>query len=429
MKIQQTKLDNGLRIITAELADARSLTANIMVGTGSRFENFDVNGGVSHFLEHLLFKGTKKYPTAQVIAEAVDAVGGYNNAYTSEDLTSYYIKVPAQHGELALDILADMMANPLIEAGEVDRERGVIVEEMNVYRDDPARFIGTLIPELVFPGNPLGRDIIGSEEVINRISADAIRTYQAHHYRPANMVVSVAGAVKHEEVVKQITGLLGGLKSDERETPELVGPKLSEQLTQVHAKPTAQAHLMVGTRAYAYNHANDRAAKVLTTILGRGMSSRLFTNVRERQGLAYTVYAEINNYVDTGIFHVYAGVNLDKISQAVTSIMHELEKIRLEPASVSELAKAKQQLRAGLEMSLESNGSVADRIGTQLLLLDEVKSIDGTIAEIEAVTLEDVQRVAREMLAPERLRFAIIAPEPDAAAKHFEELVNQKETK
>jgi predicted Zn-dependent peptidase len=429
MKIQQTTLDNGLRIITAELADARSLTANIMVGTGSRYENFDANGGVSHFLEHLLFKGTKKYPTAQVIAEAVDAVGGYNNAYTSEDLTSYYIKVPSQHGALALDILADMMANPLIEATEVDRERGVIVEEMNVYRDDPARYIGTLIPELIFPGNPLGRDIIGSEEVINRIPTEDIQAYQKHHYRPANMVVSVAGAVKHEAVVKQMTELLGGLETGVRDTPPVVGDELAKRLSIVHAKPTAQAHLMVGARAYAYNHADDRAAKVLTTILGRGMSSRLFTNVRERQGLAYTVYAEVNNYVDTGIFHVYAGVNLDKIDQAVTSIMHELEQVRLEPVSEAELHKAQQQLRAGLEMSLESNGSVADRIGTQLLLLGEVKSVDDTIAEIEAVTIADVQRVAKKMLAPDRLRFSIISPEPDAAAKHFEQLINNKENK
>ena len=163
MKIRQTKLENGLRIVTAQIADARSLTVNIVVGTGSRFEDYQTNGGVSHFLEHVLFKGSTKYPTAQAIAEAVDAVGGYNNAYTGEDVTSFYIKLPSNHGQLALDILCDMVKNPLLDAVEIDRERGVRVEEMNVFRDDPPRFIGTLVPQLLFPDNPLGRDIIGSE--------------------------------------------------------------------------------------------------------------------------------------------------------------------------------------------------------------------------------------------------------------------------
>lgn len=427
MKIQQTTLKNGLRIVTANLADSRSLTANIVVGTGSRYEDFKVNGGVSHFLEHLLFKGTVKYPSAQEIAEAVDAVGGYNNAYTSEDLTSYYIKVPSQHGALALDILADMIKSPLIETEEVDRERGVIIEEMNVWRDDPARFVSTLIPELIFPDNPLGQDIIGTEKVINEIPAADIRAYQQQYYRPGNMVVAVAGQVNHETVVAQMEAALGGLTELEPPQAQPVGPKLAASLVVTEAKPTAQAHFIVGTRAYPYGHPDDRAAKVLAAILGRGMSSRLFLNVRERQGLAYTIFSEVNNYIDTGFFHAYAGVNLDKIPQAITSVLHELERVRHEPVTEAELRKAQQQLRAGLEMSLESNSSVADRIGTQLLLLGRVKPIDETIAEIEAVTVADVGRVAHDLLAPEKLRFAIIAPEPDEAARHFKDLVTKKE--
>ncbi len=427
MKTQQTTLANGLRIVTADLADARSLTANIMVGVGSRYENFKVNGGVSHFLEHLLFKGTAKYPSAEIIAEAVDAVGGYNNAYTTEDLTSYYIKVPAQHGQLALDILADMIRSPLIKAEEVDRERGVIVEEMNVWRDDPARFVSTLIPELIYPNNPLGRDIIGTEEVVNRIPAADIRAYQQQYYRPNNVVVAVAGRVDHDAVVEQMKAALGDLATQEHPAAMAVGEALAPELTVTQAKPTAQAHFIVGTRAYAYNDPDNPAARVLAAILGRGMSSRLFSNVRERQGLAYTIFAEVNNYVDTGFFHVYAGVNLDKIPQAITSVLHELERIRQEPVEISELRKAQQQLRAGLEMSLESNGSVADRLATQLLLLGKIKSIDQIIAEVEAVTVADIQRVAGAMLAPKRLRLAMIAPEPEAAAEHFKTLVGKKE--
>ncbi len=426
MTIKQTTLQNGLRIITAEMADARSVTANIAVGTGSRYEDFATNGGVSHFLEHLLFKGTAKYPTAQVIAEAVDAVGGYNNAYTTEDHTLYYIKVPGQHRELALDILCDMVANPLIDPEEVDRERGVIVEEMNVYRDDPARFVHTMVPELIFPDNPLGRDIIGSEEVIEKIPAREVKAYLQRHYRPNNLVVGVAGQVKHDDVVAQVTAALGGLKPVPQPAVKAVGKQVAPKLATVQAKPTAQAHFIVAGRAYAHEHPDNPAARVATAILGRGMSSRLFTNVRERQGLAYTVYAELNNYTDTGIFQAYAGVSLDKINQALGSVLHELEQIRHEPVGEAELAKAKQQLRAGLEMSLESNASVAERLSTHMILLGRNRSIDELIAEVEAVTLAEVQRVAHDMLAPEHLRFAIIAPEPQKAAEHFEAIITAK---
>jgi predicted Zn-dependent peptidase len=417
---KQTTLPNGLKIITADLADARSLTVNITVGVGSRYEDFDVNGGVSHFLEHLLFKGSKKYPSAQAISEAVDAVGGYNNAYTSEDLTCFYIKVPARHGELALDILCDMMRNPLIEVGELERERDVIIEEMNVYRDDPSRYVMTLIPGLIFPNNPLGRDIIGPEEVIRTVSVETVAKYQKDHYSPNNMTISVAGRVDHELVVAQVTAALGSLEAIEQAPFLAIEDDLSDDLSVGFAKETAQAHFIIASRAYNYDHADDRASKVMSAILGRGMSSRLFMNVRERQGLAYTVYCDINNYVDTGIFHAYAGVNLDKIEQAITSVLHELKLIRDEPVSESELAKAQQQLRAGLEMSLESNSAIADRLGGHLMLLGKAQTVDEVIAEIDKVTIEDVQRVARDMLDLSQLRFAIITPEPDAATRHFE---------
>jgi predicted Zn-dependent peptidase len=427
LKINETKLDNGLRIVTARLADARSMTVNIVVGTGSRFENYKVNGGVSHFLEHVLFKGSKKYPSAQAIAEAVDAVGGYSNAYTGEDVTSFYIKVPARHGELAIDILCDMVKNPLLDPAEIDRERGVIVEEMNVFRDDPPRYIGTLVPELIFPDNPLGRDIIGSEAVINAIKPEAIAEYQRQHYRPNNLVVAAAGAVHHDQVVAQVKAALGDMEP--RRQPEIVPvpEEASRQRASEHTKATAQAHFMVASRGYSYEDADEPAARVVAAILGRGMSSRLFTNVRERQGLAYTVFAEVNSFVDTGLFEAYAGVNLDKIEQALDSVMHELELICREPVSEAELRKAQQQLTAGLEMSLENNASISDRIGLQLVLLGRVKPIDEIIAGIEAVTVQDVQRVSRQMLDPNKLRFAIIAPEPEPAARHFKELITHKE--
>jgi predicted Zn-dependent peptidase len=427
LKVRETKLENGLRIVSAELMDAHSLTVNVVVGTGSRYENYSINGGVSHFLEHVLFKGSAKYPSAQDIAEAVDAVGGYNNAYTAEDVTSFYIKVPARHGELAVDILCDMVKSPLLDAGEIDRERGVIVEEMNVFRDDPPRYIGTLVPELIFPDNPLGKDIIGSEEVIKQIPRDDIEKYLKLHYRPNNLVVAAAGAVNHDQLVDQVKKALGDMEPGAQAPAQTVTDEAARERTVTHKKSTAQAHFMVASRGYAYSHPDEAASRVVSAILGRGMSSRLFTNVRERQGLAYTVFAEVNSFVDTGLFEAYAGVNLDKIKQALDSVLHELDLITREPVSEAELKKAQQQLIAGLEMSLENNASIADRMGLQLVLLGRVKTTEEVIAGIEKVTVEDVQRVAADMLATDKLRFAIIAPEPEAAAKHFKEFVTEKE--
>jgi predicted Zn-dependent peptidase len=429
MKVRETTLENGLRIVTAQMSDARSVTVNIVVGAGSRYEKFDTNGGVSHFLEHLLFKGSTKYPSAQAIAEAVDAVGGYNNAYTAEDVTVFYIKVPERDGALALSILCDMVKSPLLDAAEIDRERGVIIEEMNLFRDDPPRYIGTLLPELLYPNNPLGHDIIGNEKVVRSIGREAIAAYQRQYYTPNNLVVAAAGAVEHEEFVKQVKGALGDMQAMPKQTFEPVTSEASKRLSATHEKDTAQAHFMVAARSYSYEDDDEPVAKIVSAILGRGMSSRLFTNVRERQGLAYTVFAEVNSFVDTGLFEAYAGVNIDKTVQALDSVLHELELIRNEPVKPSELRKAQQQLRAGLEMSLESNASIADRIGLQLALLGRVKPIDEIIQELEAVTVDDVQRVAAEMLAPQNLRFAIIAPEPKAAAEHFEEAVMMKEKK
>lgn len=425
MTENQTTLPNGLRIITAEMPASQSLTACIVAGVGSRYEDFNQNGGVSHFLEHLLFKGTKKRPSAKIISEEVDAVGGWNNAYTSNDLTNYYIKVPKRYGQLALDILSDMIRHPLLDPVEVDRERSVIVEEMNVYRDDPARHVGNLVPPLLWPGDPLGNEIIGTEKVIYKIPRDRILEYKERHYNPKNLVISVAGRVKHDDVVEQITALMGDFRGpSQRQHPRAVRES-STKLTNLLEKDTAQAHFTIGCRAYPYNHKNDAAAKVITNVLGRGMSSRLFINVRERKGLAYSVYAHLQNFVDTGYFEAYAGVNLDKIQEAVEAVIHELMLIREEPINPLELTKAQNQIRGQLEMGLENNNTVADRLGTQLILLDEVRSVEEIMEEIDAVTVSDVKRVAIEMLAAKNLRFGIIAPSAGAkaAAKRFEKLV------
>jgi predicted Zn-dependent peptidase len=420
-----TTLANGLQIVTAPMPAAYSATMSVYVGVGSRYEDFAKHGGVTHFLEHLLFKGTKKRPSTKIISEQIDAVGGWNNAYTSNELTTFFVKLPYQHVALGLDILADMLRNSLLDAEEIDRERGVVLEEMNVYRDDPASYVHRLTPPLLWPGHPLSREVLGSEEVIKSIQRDTIAGYLHEHYQPSSMVVSAAGRVDHEAIVKQAEQLFGDMKGHDRPHFKPVTRSLSKQRVAVHTKDTAQAHLVIGTVAYPYRHPDDAAARLVTTILGRGLSSRLFLNVRERKGLAYSVTAALENFVDTGEFAVYAGVNLAKQADAVAAIIEELRLIATQPVDAEELAKAKNQIRGGLQMAMENNSAVADRLGTQQLLLGKIRSVEQTLAEVDAVTAADITAVAAKMLAPNRLRLGIISPEPDAAVATFEKLTQK----
>ncbi len=419
---QLTQLPNGLQIITTSMPGSYSATVAVMVGTGSRYEHYSYNGGVSHFLEHLLFKGTKNRPSTRIISEQIDAVGGRNNAYTSNELTNYYVKVPYQHVALGLDILGDMIRNSLLDETEIDRERDVIIEEMNVYRDDPASYVHRLTPPLLWPGHPLSKEVLGSEPVIRSISRAGIAAYLQDHYQPRNMVVAVAGRVNHERIVKQAEALFGDMKSKPPAKPLPVTTTLAGSRTATHTKETAQTHLVIATVAYPYRHPNDAAAELISTILGRGLSSRLFLNVRERKGLAYSVNAGIANFVDTGEFEVYAGVNSAKQAEAITAIMEELGRIRTEKVGDEELNKAKNQMRGGLQMAMERNSTVADWFASQQVVLGKIRSVEAVLAEIDAVTPAQITRVAGEMLAPERLRLGIISPKPQAAVRAFTKL-------
>jgi predicted Zn-dependent peptidase len=426
MNTEITTLPNQLKIITNEMPGARSVAVSIMVAAGGRTEDFETEGGVSHILEHILFKGSQKWPSAKLISQEIDAVGGLNNAYTSNDVTSYYIKLPKAHLPLALEILADMITNPLFEQEEIDRERGVIIEEINWRRhDDPMQFVEVLLPPLLWPDDSLKQDVGGKDEVIRTISKAAIRGYKEKFYQPNNMVVSIAGAVKHQPVVELLTRLMGDLKPVAVPKITPVKNRLSSDRTNIYSKTTAQAHFLIGARAYPYFHKDDPAASVLTTILGSGMSSRLFVKVREEKGLAYSVNASRHNYIDTGIFEVYAGANLEKTDEAIAAVLEELERIRQEPVPAAELRKAKNKIKGGIQMGMENNNSVADRFGVQLLLVGKVRSIEEAIAKIEAVTVEDVQRVAGAILAPEKLRLAIIAADGSSAKLKFEELTSK----
>jgi len=421
MKIEHTTLHNGLRIVTSRMPSARSVSVCMVVGVGSRYEDFKVNGGVSHFLEHLLFKGSKHWQSTQVIGEAVDGVGGYHNAYTTKDLTNFYIKVPKRHAKLSLNILADMIQFPLLDETEIDRERTVVLEEMNVWRDDPAGAIYDLIPEVLWPNDPLACEMIGSEEVIKNIPRQVIYDYQQLHYGPENIVVSIAGDVEHEAMVEHVTELMGAMKR--RKPPRLkkVDLSLSNQLVVEREQATSQMHILIGCQAYKADHKRTAAMQVVSTILGAGMSSRLYLELRERQGLAYSVFSDYNGFVDTGAFSVYAGVSPENVEQAMQVIMGELARLKTEEVGITELTKVKHKLAGGLQLALESTSAIADRVGSRMVLLNEIKLPDETIAEIEAVTAADVMKVARELFTKDKLRLATIAPDTKRARKAFEQ--------
>lgn len=425
MKHHIETLQNGLRIITAPMHEAQSLTVQITVGVGSRYEDPLKNGGVSHFLEHLFFKGTKTRPSTKIISEQIDAVGGMCNAYTSNDITSFYAKVPHQHGLLALDILCDIMRNSLFDAAEIDRERDVVIEEMNVYRDDPASFVHRLVPRLLWPNQPLSADVIGEEGVIKRMDRETILQHFATYYQPSNMVICLAGNLKAIDGVKEATRLMGDMKVVDITPVPLVTEEIAEAKVEAIAKDTAQSHLVIGAKSPAYLHPDTPAARVVSTILGRGLSSRLFLNVRERKGLAYSINTNLENFVDTGYFSVYAGVNTEKTNQAIEAIIEELIIISEQKVGEEELSKAKNQIIGGLQMSIENNLSVSDRLSGQLIILGKIKSLEKTLADIEAVTADDVLRVAAEILKPANLRMGIITADPKDATKTFEKIVSQ----
>lgn len=419
MKIEHTTLPNGLRIVTSRMPAARSVAICMFAGVGSRYEDFQVNAGVSHFLEHLLFKGSEHWPSTQVIGEAVDGVGGYHNAYTTKDLTNFYIKVPKRHVKLSLRILADMIQYPLLDPKEIDRERAVVLEEMNVWRDDPAGAIYDLLPEVLWPNDPLANEMIGSSKVIKTISRQAIYDYQQLYYGPENIVVSVAGDVEHQAIVDYVKDLMGNMKH--RKPPRLkkVDLSLSDKLVIERQQPTSQMHILIGCQAYSTNHQRNAAMAVVSTILGGGMSSRLYLELRERQGLAYSVFSDYNSFVDTGAFSVYAGVSPENVDRAMQVIISELAKLKSDLISEAELTKVKHKLAGSMQLALESTSAIADRVGSRMVLHNEIKLPDETIAEIEAVTPEDVQAVARDLFKAENLRLATIAPDTAVAKNAF----------
>lgn len=405
-----TQLNNGLKIVTKNMSDTDSVTVNFFVGAGGRYENLSTEDGVSHFLEHLLFKGTHKRPSSKIISEAVDSVGGIINAYTAEDHTSYYIKLPKNYLGLAFNILTDIITDPLFEQSEIEREREVILEEMKVFKDDPSQYVYDLVGDLLWPKDTLRTNVIGNEHIIRSISRDTIQKYFRQLYAMDNMVISVAGNIDHRRVLQLVEELLSSLQSKSKRTWQPVKGGLSTHKINLISEETNQAHILLVGRAPKIDAPDEAAVKVLSAILGSGMSSRLFLNIREEKGLAYTIYMSYSNFVDSGKFQIYAGVNNDKVDQALSAVIEELTKIQHKLVDDKELLKAKEQVRGRYIMGLENNASVADHLGTQLILTSKITTLSETLAKIDAVTASDIIKAAQTYLYKDLVRLAIIGP-------------------
>jgi predicted Zn-dependent peptidase len=413
MKYQLHTLKNGLRIVLIPMPDTRTATVIAMTGTGSRYESAKENG-LAHFLEHMFFKGTKKRPSAKAISEELDSVGSQYNAFTAQDRTAYYAKVSSRYLETALDVISDIFVNSTLPSKEIDKERGAIIQEIDMYEDMPMRTVGDVFDELLYGReHPLGRTILGPKENIRAFKRKDFESYHRRHYTPANTVVCVAGSFNEKKVLAKIKKEFGALKHGHPTTALPYSAKKQEKpRVAIREKKTDQTQLMLGVPAYPYLHKDEYALTVLTTILGGGMSSRLFTEVREKRGLAYSIHAWTDKYSDTGAFVVQAGVAHDKLEKTVETILGEFKKIKRTPVTASELKKAKSYIKGAMTLSQETSDEVAGAAASGVIRLGRVRPLEEIFKGIDKVTAADVQRVARDIFKTSQLNLAIIGPHP-----------------
>lgn len=405
---QRTLLPRGPRVVTAALPGSRSVSVAVYVLAGSRLETPD-EAGVAHFMEHLTFKGTASYPTSRAISEAIEGVGGNANAATDRESTVYWARVPRRESTTALAVLGELVARPTLADADIEAERTVIVEEIRSYLDDPAEWCQMLMQQALFGDGPLGREICGDEAGIRSLRPQAIRDFWAARYRPGNTVVSVAGDVDHDAVVAQVAAIFGegeAVPATVTPAPTLpAGPRFMPG-----RRATAQAQLAIALPALPRDHADAWNLAVLNAVLGDGMSSRLFLGVREEKGLAYDVSSGVVEYADSGALEISAGVDPVNLPAAVEAILAEVVRLAESPVPAEELRKAKTYLAGGMELRMDDTRHLASWVGGQEALHDRVYSLDEALAAVDAVSADDILRVAGQLVRDDGLRMAAVAP-------------------
>jgi predicted Zn-dependent peptidase len=409
-----TSLPNGVRILTAPMPNVQSTACFLMFAAGSRYETAETNG-IAHFAEHMFFKGTENRPTAKDIAGEIDAIGGEFNAFTGKEYTGYYVRCAAEFAPVAFDVLVDMVRRSRFDAEEIEREKGVIVEEMNMYFDTPRDYLGGVYEQLLYGDQPLGWDIIGRKETVRAATRDTFLGYLDRWYKPSRLVVGVGGRIE-DGLLDRVQELVGDMSAGETPGPDPVRlPEANGSQVKVHTKASDQAHVSLGVRSHPLEHPDRYSLQLLSTVLGGGMSSRLFTEVRERRGLAYYVFGVNNSYTDAGSLYAQAGVDINRIDEAIETIVAELRRIAAEPIPADELEKARNFAKGRFVLQLESpQGTIMFGLRREVLE-GRVAEPTEVLEELDRVSAEDVARVAEDVIGANGIHLAVIGPFDDPA--------------
>ncbi len=403
---KKVTLGDNVHVLTENIPHVRSVVIGFWVDVGSRDENPEING-ISHFIEHMLFKGTWRR-TAQEIAEALDAVGGQLNAFTTKEYTCYYARVLDEHFDLAVDLLSDMLFESRFDVRDIDRERNVIAEEIKMYEDAPDELVHDIFVGSMWKGHALGRPIIGTAQVISSLSRERMLDFYNTYYKPGNMVVSVAGNISHDEVVNKLRPIFEA-KNGRAPKKEMIAPTPCSNII-CRGKDTEQVHLCVGTPGLRLDHEKNFVFQVANVILGGGISSRLFQEIREQRGLVYSVFSYHSSYHDTGIFCIYAGLSKQNVNEVLELILKQVKDIQLNGVKDEELQRAKDQLKGNLYLSMENVSTRMSRLGKSQLYLGKVIPPEEIIEKVNKVTIADIRDLAQEMLKPERFSMAAVGP-------------------
>ncbi len=420
MNYKKHTLKNGLRIILAPMHETETVTVLVMTGVGSRYETRKENG-LAHFLEHMFFKGTTKRPAALDISKELDAVGAEYNAYTGKDRTGYYAKVEARHADIALDVVSDIFMNAKIEQEEIDRERGAILQEINMYEDMPMRHINDLWERHLYGDTPLGWEIVGPKSNIKSFKRTDFMKYLARGYVSGNVVVGVAGKMDPKKMKREIEKRFAHIRTGEKPVFKKATDKQSVPGVFFQHKKTDQTHMLLGVRTFDMNHPDRYAVAVLSTILGGGMSSRLFLSVRERRGLAYNVHTSAESYHDVGYLATQCGIEHENLEKTIEVILDEYKKIAAEKVGPEEISKAKEYIKGKIAMGLEGSDDVVEYLVNQETLKGKIVLPKEYAKLIDKVTADDVLRVAQSIFTNNRLNLAVIGPKADK--KKLEKLV------
>lgn len=415
MKFQEKILPSGLRIITIPLHDTPTVTVLVMVEAGSKYETKNING-LSHFLEHICFKGTKKRPTALAISHELDSLGAQSNAFTSHEFTGYFAKAHKKHIETLLDVVSDVYLNPLFNAHEIDTERGVVIEEINMYLDMPQRHIYDLFTELLYGDQPAGWPIAGPKENIKTLTREDFLSYRKKHYLAEGTTVIVAGSFTEDETITALTSIFESIPRGGKESKIATSESQSAPEMRIEDKKTDQMHLILGFRTYPIGHASEPALKLLSAILGGGMSSRLFQKLREKMGVAYYTRTEAEFFTDHGFLAAATGVDPRRIAEVVSEVLSEFKLLTKESISGPELQKAKDYLVGTMYLDLESSDSMAEFYGYQAVLRQPLLTPEGIAQKIKNVTAHEMKEVARAVFTNERLNCAVVGDVSDKNA-------------